>query len=251
MDFIAIIPARYGSTRFEGKPLVKIFGTPMIQHVYQRVSKIFTHTVVATDDQRIENIVKNFGGNVIMTRNDHRSGTDRVAEAAVKAEKFFNKKFDIVVNIQGDEPFVSNEQLTSIMECFEDSKTDIATLVKKFAPTDDIFNVNTPKVVLSADNYALYFSRNVIPFIRSSEPETWSKTHTFYKHIGLYAYRYDVLQQITLLPAGNLEKCESLEQLRWLENGYKIKTAVTTSETHAIDTPEDLVLVESLYKDFK
>ncbi|MFI3261523.1 MAG: 3-deoxy-manno-octulosonate cytidylyltransferase [Rikenellaceae bacterium] len=249
MKFIALIPARYGSSRFEGKPLVKILGTPMIERVYKRVSDIYDFVAVATDDSRIEDCVKKFGGNVIMTSQSHKSGTDRVAEAHLKAEKLFNTEFDVVVNVQGDEPFVSLEQLNSIKECFKNKDTQIATLVKPFAAEDDIFNENTPKVVLSKDSHAIYFSRSVIPFLRNSEKQNWSKNHQYFKHIGLYAYKSEVLHQITKLEMGVLEQAESLEQLRWLENGYKVKVAITNSETHAIDTPEDLILVEKLYKD--
>ncbi|MFI3267198.1 MAG: 3-deoxy-manno-octulosonate cytidylyltransferase [Rikenellaceae bacterium] len=249
MKFIALIPARYGSSRFEGKPLVKILGVPMIERVYKRVSQVFENVAVATDDVRIEECVKSFGGNVIMTSESHKSGTDRVAEAHSKAEKLFNTTFDVVVNVQGDEPFVSLEQLNSIKECFDNETTQIATLVKPFAAGDDIFNENTPKVVLSKDSHAIYFSRSVIPFLRGEERENWSAKHQFFKHIGLYAYKSDVLHQITKLEMGVLELAESLEQLRWLENGYKVKVAVTNSETHAIDTPEDLAFVEKMYKD--
>lgn len=249
MNFIAIIPARYGSSRFEGKPLVNILGIPMIQRVYERVSKIYDNVVVATDDIRIESMVKSFGADVIMTSVNHKSGTDRVAEAHKKAEILFNQKFDVVVNIQGDEPFVSFEQLNAIKECFKCIDTEIATLVKPFVETDDIFNVNTPKVVLSKDGHALYFSRSVIPFVRDEDRAVWAAKHQFYKHIGLYAYKSSVLHEITALEQGILEQVESLEQLRWLENGYKVKVAITNSETHAIDTPEDLELVEKLYKD--
>lgn len=249
MKFIAIIPARYGSSRFEGKPLVKILGIPMIERVYKRVEQLYKNVVVATDDKRIEECVKSFGGNVIMTSDKHKSGTDRVAEAHKKAESLFNTKFDVIVNVQGDEPFVSFEQLNAIKECFENPNTQIATLVKPFTENDNIFNENTPKVVISKNNHALYFSRSVIPFVRGSEKEDWSKKHQFYKHIGLYAYKSDVLHEITSLEMGSLEQVESLEQLRWLENGYTIKVAITESETHAIDTPEDLEFVEKIYKD--
>lgn len=249
MKFIALIPARYGSSRFEGKPLVEILGVPMIERVYRRVSQVFEYVAVATDDERIEKCVKEFGGNVIMTSASHKSGTDRVAEAHTHAEKMFNMSFDVVVNVQGDEPFVNLGQLNAIKGCFDDENTQIATLVKHFGEEDDIFNENTPKVVLSKDNYAIYFSRSVIPFLRGKERDDWNKNHHFYKHIGLYAYKKEVLHEITKLEMGVLECAESLEQLRWLENGYKVKVAITEGETYAIDTPEDLKFVEEYFKD--
>lgn len=239
MNFLALIPARYASSRFPGKPLAQICGKTMIEHVYAKASAEFEHCFVATDDSRIENKVRTFGS-VIMTRNDHQSGTDRCAEALEKAELLTGIKFDVVVNIQGDEPFISGDQLEMIKNCFSDPKTDIATLVKPFSTDEDIFNPNSPKVVLSTDSFALYFSRSVIPHLRGVETSAWQANHVYYKHIGMYAYRADVLRQITKLPIGTLEKCESLEQLRWIENGYKIKTAITNSESIAIDTPEDL-----------
>ncbi len=251
MNFLAIIPARYASSRFEGKPLVSIFGKPMIQRVYERVATVFDYCVVATDDERIAQTVEKFGGCAIMTSEHHKSGTDRCYEAYKKAEEKFKKSFDVVVNIQGDEPFIHTSQLNSIQECFkEDSECQIATLIKPFATDEDIFNPNTPKVVVSKQGYALYFSRSVIPYLRSEKDlSTWSKHHVFMKHIGLYAYRNYVLQEITALQQGILEQCESLEQLRWLENGYKIKVAVTQEESHAVDTPEDLDYILTHYKD--
>ena len=251
MDFLAIIPARYASSRFEGKPLVSIFGKPMIQRVYERVATVFDHCVVATDDERIERAVAGFGGRAIMTSEHHKSGTDRCYEAYVKAERYFEKSFDVVVNIQGDEPFIHSAQLEIIRKCFEeDVECQIATLIKPFAPDEDIFNPNTPKVVVSKQGYALYFSRSVIPYLRSeSDLQNWGNRYAFMKHIGLYAYRSRVLQEITALEQGVLERCESLEQLRWLENGYRIKTAVTCQESHAIDTPADLEYVLAHYKD--
>ncbi len=240
MKILGLIPARYASTRFPGKPLADIGGKSMIQHVYERASEVYPLVYVATDDTRIEEAVKGFGGKVAMTSTEHRSGTDRCREALEKVEAETGERFDVVVNIQGDEPFVSHEQLNSIVECFADSSTDIATLVKEFGPDEDILNPNSPKVVLSVEGCALYFSRSVIPYMRGKDEKEWQGSHTFYKHIGLYAYRSSVLREITSLPAGILEQCESLEQLRWIENGYKIKVAVTTSESVAIDTPEDM-----------
>lgn len=241
MKFLALIPARYASSRFPGKPLADIHGKPMIRRVYERCAAVFGEDCyVATDDPRIEEAVRDFGGQVIMTSAAHRSGTDRCAEALDTAEKLTGRAFDIVVNIQGDEPFIATEQLEQIRSCFDDPATQIATLVKPFTPEENIFNENSPKAVLSASGDALYFSRSAIPFLRGVPHEEWQGRHTYYKHIGLYAYRSEVLREITKLPPSALEKAESLEQLRWLENGYRIRTAVTTLESHAIDTPEDL-----------
>lgn len=235
-NIAAIIPARYASTRFPGKPLVKIGDRTMIHHVWDRASEVFDHAWVATDDERIAHEVRSFGGRVVMTRADHPSGTDRIAEAVGKID--FEP--DVVINIQGDEPFIATEQLRSIAELFDDPKCDIATLVQPFGVDGDIFNANAVKAVVGTDGYALYFSRAAIPFQRGIEPEQWAARHTYYKHIGLYGYRTEVLRAITELPQGGLERCESLEQLRWVENGYRIKTAVTLHQTIGIDTPEDL-----------
>lgn len=240
MKFLALIPARYASTRFPGKPLADILGKPMIQHVYEKAQAFFPDCYIATDDERIFQVATRFGASVVMTSTEHRSGTDRCREALDQIEASTGKRFDVVVNIQGDEPFLVAEQLQLITSCFDDPSTDIATLVKAFTPLEDIFNANSPKVVCSATGYALYFSRSVIPFLRGTDPQQWQASHRFLKHIGLYAYKSCVLRQITELPQGELEKLESLEQLRWLENGFRIKTAETFAESLAIDTPEDL-----------
>lgn len=248
MKFLALIPARYASSRFPGKPLADIHGKPMIQRVYERSASVFGEACyVATDDPRIEAAVRAFGGRVIMTSTAHRSGTDRCAEALDTVERQTGERFDIVVNIQGDEPFIATEQLEQIRHCFDDPAVELATLVKPFGADEDIFNENSPKVVLSAAGDALYFSRSPIPFLRGVAREEWQQSHTYYKHIGLYAYRSDVLRAVTRLPQSTLEKAESLEQLRWIENGYRIRTAVTTLESHAIDTPEDLQNVLRLF----
>lgn len=239
MNIIGIIPARYASTRFPGKPLADLAGKPVIQRVYEQVAGVFDEAVVATDDERIYNVVRSFGGNVVMTSTEHKSGTDRCYEAYQK----LGKEYDVIVNIQGDEPFIHISQLESVKQCFDCSQTDIATLVKPFSETDGIealFNPNSPKVVLNKQMQALYFSRSVIPYLRNVVQEEWLKHHTFYKHIGLYAYRASVLKEITSLPQSELEVAESLEQLRWLENGYRIKVGITDRETIGIDTPEDL-----------
>lgn len=240
MRFIGIIPARYASTRFPGKPLAQLGGKYVIQHVYEKVSSVLESTYVATDDERIAKAVESFGGNVVMTRSDHKSGTDRIAEAIEK----INGQWDVVVNIQGDEPFIQQEQLHTVCECFDDARTQIATIGKKFTEMAAVENPNSPKIVVDNNGYAMYFSRSIIPFIRGIEQKDWLQHFPFLKHLGIYAYRTDVLQEITHLPQSSLEKAESLEQLRWLQNGYKIKVGITDFETVGIDTPEDLVRAE-------
>ncbi|HYQ56776.1 MAG TPA: 3-deoxy-manno-octulosonate cytidylyltransferase [Draconibacterium sp.] len=244
MNFIGIIPARYQSSRFPGKPLAKIKDKPMIQWVYENALKALPFVCVATDDDRIFNAVNAFGGEVVKTSASHQSGTDRCAEAALKIAASID--FDIVVNIQGDEPFIKPEQLELIKQCFE-NETEIATLVKKINSQEELFNPNRPKVVLDKNDFALYFSRSPIPYLRGEESENWVKKHIFWSHIGLYAFKADVLQKITKLAPGKLELAESLEQLRWLENGYKIKTAETSYQTIGIDTPEDLEAALQLF----
>lgn len=247
MKFLAIIPSRYASTRFPGKPLAILKGKTVVQRVYERVSSVFPDTYVATDDGRIADAVTEFGGKVVMTSSAHRSGTDRCCEAAEK----LGLHPDVVVNVQGDEPFIENSQLESIIRCFEDKTTDIATLVKPFAATDGweaLNNPNSPKVVVDNDDNALYFSRSVIPYLRGIPQAEWLRHHTFYKHIGLYAYRMDVLREICGCPQGKLEVAESLEQLRWLQAGYRIKVGYTQVETIGIDTPEDLHRAEEFIK---
>ncbi len=248
MKFIGIIPARFASTRFPGKPLAMLGGKMVIERVYRQAEGMFDAVVVATDDERIESAVKSFGGNVVMTSTNHRSGTDRCYEAL---QKVGEENFDVVVNIQGDEPFIQPSQLKAIRGCFNDETTDIATLVKPFTKEDGwaaLENPNSPKVVVNKNMEAMYFSRSIIPYFRGKDREVWLEKHTYYKHIGLYAYRKNVLAEITAIPQGELEKVESLEQLRWLENGYTIKVATTNVETIGIDTPEDLQRAEEFLK---
>lgn len=240
MNFLGIIPSRYASTRFPGKPLADIAGKPMIRRVYESTASSLNDVLVATDDDRIFDTVKNFGGRVVMTSSSHKSGTDRCAEALDIYEKNTSVTFDVVINIQGDEPFIRKDQIQAIRDCFSDVNTEIATLIKKIENNAIIFDPNRPKVVIDKKNFALYFSRSPIPAIRDIENENWYKKHIFYQHIGMYAYRSDVLRKLSGLPQSTLEKAESLEQLRWLENGYKIKTALTEFESYGIDTPEDL-----------
>lgn len=243
LHFVAIIPARYASTRFPGKPLALLGGKPVIQRVYEQVSAVVEDAVVATDDERIFAAVEAFGGRVVMTSTEHRSGTDRCYEAYQK----LGKAYDVVINVQGDEPFIAHSQLRAIMSCFDDEHTQIATLVKPFAEEDGIEaleNPNSPKVVVDAASKAIYFSRSVIPYLRGVERTEWLKHHTFYKHIGMYAFRSEELREVTALPQSSLEKAESLEQLRWIENGYKIGVGISDVETVGIDTPEDLARAE-------
>ncbi len=245
MKFIGIIPARYASTRFPGKPLAVLGGKTVIQRVYEQVSSVLDDVYVATDDDRIYNHVTEFGGKVVMTSPDHKSGTDRIEEAATK----IGGNFDVIVNIQGDEPFITRQQIETVCACFDDENTQIATLAKPFgSDINAIDNPNSPKLVMDVNNYALYFSRSVIPFIRGKEHDTWAGEFPFLKHIGVYAYRREILRQVTQLPQSPLEKAESLEQLRWLQNGYKIKVGLTDVETVGIDTPEDLQRAEEFLK---
>ena len=247
LRFIVIIPARYASTRFPAKPLALLGGKPVIQRVYEQVSGVVSDVVVATDDERIYEAVEAFGGRVVMTSTNHKSGTDRCWEAYQKQ----GEEFDVVINVQGDEPFIAHSQLRAIMDCFNNETTDIATLVKPFTEEDGIEaleNPNSPKVVLDKQSRAIYFSRSVIPYLRGVEREEWLKKHTYYKHIGMYAFRADVLRQVTSLEQSPLELAESLEQLRWLENGYKIGVGISDVETVGIDTPEDLQKAEEFLK---
>jgi len=220
----------------------------MIQWVYERTAQVFEHVYVATDDERIQKAVELFGGKVVLTSTTHQSGTDRCAEALEFVERLSNTKFDIVVNVQGDEPFIQPEQLRKVASCFNDETVQLATLVKQFSENEDIFNPNSPKVILNKKDEAIYFSRSAIPFIRSTDKSLWQVNHPFFKHIGLYAYRCDVLREITKLAQSPLELAESLEQLRWIENGYRIKVEKTDMETLSVDTPEDLERVKEFAK---
>lgn len=243
LRFTAIIPARYASTRFPGKPLAMLGGKSIIRHVYERVAAVIESTYVATDDLRIQKAVEDFGGRVVMTSPQHRSGTDRCREAILR----IGEQPDVVINVQGDEPFITASQLETICRCFDSPETEIATLVKPFTPDmgiEALKDPDTPKVVLGANGTALYFSRSVIPYLRGIDEIEWMTHHTYYKHIGLYAYRTPILARITALPQGELELCESLEQLRWIEAGYTIHVGHTQTETIGIDTPEDLKKAE-------
>ena len=237
MKILGIIPARYASSRFPAKALAVLGGKSVIQRVYKQASG--THTIrkliVATDHIDIYDHVMGFGGNVMLTSSDHRSGTDRCVEVVQKVEE----EFDYVINIQGDEPFVSPELIDTLAHLL-DGQTQIATLIKPIKDADTLFDPNVVKVVKSTHNQAIYFSRATIPFLRGKKEDDWLGNHAFYKHLGIYGYRTDILLQIADLPVSSLEKAEALEQLRWLENGFTIKTAETNLESLGIDTPEDL-----------
>jgi 3-deoxy-manno-octulosonate cytidylyltransferase (CMP-KDO synthetase) len=237
MKILGVIPARYASTRFPAKPLVDIAGKSMIQRVYEQVkkSKSISHVVVATDHRQIFSHVESFGGNVCLTDENHVSGTDRCFEAL----QLQSGSYDYVINIQGDEPFIQPEQIDLLAGLLE-GKTEIATLIKVLDNEEALFNANVVKAVINKLGQALYFSRSTIPHIRNTNPQDWLPKHIFYKHIGMYAYRRDILAQITQLEVSSLERAESLEQLRWLENGFRIQCAITETETMGIDTPEDL-----------
>ncbi len=245
MRILGVIPARYQSSRFPGKPLIDIEGKSMIERVYNQClkSSSLSKVIVATDDQRIVNHVNLFGGNIVMTSNKHQSGTDRCAEVANNYNEF-----DILINIQGDEPMIDPKQIDLLCNCFKDPETSIATLVKKINTNQELFNENTPKVILNKNKEALLFSRTAIPFIRGKARETWLEHYNFFKHIGIYGFRTEILKDLTKLPISGLETAEALEQLRWIENGYRIKAAITEIESQAIDTPEDLENLLKLIK---
>ena len=240
MKFIGIIPARYASTRFPGKPLAMLGGRTVIQRVYEQATAIMDEAYVATDDERIFQAVEQFGGRAIMTRADHKSGTDRIEEAAEK----IGTQADVIINIQGDEPFIQKSQIETLMHLFDEPSTQIGTLGKRFESIEAAMNPNSPKIVTDKRGFALYFSRSIIPYVRGKEQSEWLQHFPYLKHLGLYAYRREVLQEVTQLPQSPLEIAESLEQLRWLENGYRIRVGLTDVETVGIDTPEDLQRAE-------
>jgi len=245
MEFIAVIPARYQSTRFPGKPLAVLGNKPIIQWVYENVAAALDEVWVATDDQRILEAVRSFGGKAILTAGTHKSGTDRCAEAATILEQ--GTRFDGIINVQGDEPFIRAEQIRQLMDCFRE-EAEIATLIKEVESAEELFNPNRPKVVLDNERNAMYFSRSPIPFIRGEKENNWLIVNKFWTHIGMYAYKKEILQEITRLSPGRLERMEALEQLRWLENGYRVKTAVTSFQSIGIDTPEDLQTAADLIR---
>lgn len=249
LKFCVLIPARYASTRFPGKPLAKLAGKEMILHVCQRVNSAVDSVAVATDDSRIADCVTDAGFKAVMTSSEHRSGTDRVWEA-------FNNlgiDADVIINVQGDEPFIDPLQIHQLMQCFNDNNdAQIATLARKFDKSNGfeaLFDANVVKLTFSKAGDAMYFSRSIIPYVRGVDWKKWLDTTDFFTHVGIYAYRKEVLAQITSLPQSDLERNESLEQLRWLDNGYKIKVALTECDTIGIDTPEDLQAAEKYYND--
>lgn len=241
LSFAAVIPARYASTRFPGKPLALLGGKTVIERVYQQVRKVIDEVYIATDDERIAQAVNDFGGHCVMTSPNHQSGTDRIEEVVEKVPV----KADVIINVQGDEPFIQPSQIETLCGLFDDPQTQIATLGKYFDTMDAVVNPNSPKIVCDLKGYAMYFSRSVIPFVRGKEQTEWLSHFPYLKHIGLYAYRREVLRQVTQLPQSPLEKTESLEQLRWLQNGYRIKVGITDVETVGIDTPDDLERAEA------
>jgi len=246
MNIIGIIPARYDSSRFPGKPLIEIKGKTMIRRVYERAfgATCLEKLIVATDDERIFDEVKSFGGNVEMTSKNHRNGTERCAEVADRI------RADYYINIQGDEPYIASAQVDELGAILN-GEVQLGTLVKKIKDSASLDNPGVMKVILNKHSNALYFSRSAIPFLRDSKKENWINKHTFWKHIGIYAYRKDILSQIVKLTPSSLEIAESLEQLRWLENGYSIKVAETKHESMSIDTPNDLETLIRLIDDNK
>ena len=245
-DFLGIIPARFASTRFPGKPLAQLGNKPMIQWVYDSAASIFRHVVVATDDERIFDRVKSFGGNVVMTSPDHGSGTERCAEALRLYQDQNGMQFTYAINIQGDEPLLNPEQLERIVDCTRGEGVQIATLIRPLRDLEEVDNPNVVKVVVDQHKNALYFSRASIPYIRDASAKRERTQIPFYAHIGLYAFRASVLLQIVELSPTPLEKAESLEQLRWLQHGIPIRTEVTTHASPGVDTPEDLEKVRSM-----
>ncbi len=243
IQFLVIIPARYASVRFPGKALAQIDGKPMVQHVYKRCCEVFDQVVIATDDQRIASAIEAFGGEFVMTSKNHPSGTDRCAEAASLLESV--KTFDVVVNVQGDEPFIATEQLLEIKKCFEDQRTHIATLITQIVNPQVLFDPNKVKTITDKEGFALYFSRQALPFLRDVPADQWLEHHDYFLHLGIYAFRKETLQQLVSFSPSSLEKAEKLEQLRWLENGFHIKTARTQYHSIGVDTPEDLELIRA------
>ncbi len=247
MKPLIIIPARYNSARFPGKPLALINDKPMIQHTYENAKQTGFPVIVATDDERIFETVKGFGGEVLLT-GEHPNGTFRCQEASRILEQEKGIDFDVLINVQGDEPFIVPEQIKGLFQTFEEESVQIATLGKKIEGSEELFNSNVVKVVRGSLQQALYFSRAAIPHCRDAFKEDWIDNHKYFKHVGMYAYRKEVLSELVELPEGILEKMESLEQLRWLEAGYKIAVLETTHESIGVDTPEDLKRVQEEMK---
>lgn len=249
MNFLGLIPARFGSTRLEGKPLADIEGKTMIQRVYEQAQKALPDVYVATDDERIQAAVLAFGGNVVMTSSSHTTGTNRCLEALNIINAESDKTFDVVINVQGDEPLLVPEQLKELMDCFNDSRTEIATLITPVLRLDDLFNESEVFVVYNKDDFALYFSREVIPHIHGTHKTKWLEKNTYYKHLGLYGYTTEALKEFAHLPQSNLELTESLEQNRWIENGGNIKLATTQHDSIPVDTIDDLERVRKIVRE--
>jgi 3-deoxy-manno-octulosonate cytidylyltransferase (CMP-KDO synthetase) len=248
MKFLGIIPARFGSTRLEGKPLVDIVGKPMIQHVYEKASQAIVDIYVATDDKRVYDAVRSFGGRVVMTSDQHPTGTNRCLEALKIISRTNQVNYEVIINIQGDEPLLDPEQLTNLQECFTDEYIMMATLVAPVQDPADLNNESEVFVVFDKHHNALYFSRSVIPYIKGTPREKWHQQHTFYKHVGLYGYTAEALEIYANLPRSVLESTEGLEQNRWIENGYAIKVGITDKVSMCVDTPEDLEKIRSYIK---
>ncbi len=250
MDFqkkiLAVIPARYGSTRFPGKPLVNIGGKTMIRRVYEQVRQVpeISEIIVATDDERIMDAVQSFGGKAMLTDPSHQSGTDRCAEVVKKMPS----SYDVVINVQGDEPFINPQSIRELCRLFQREEVFIGTLIKKISSEAVLFDPNKPKVIIDKTGKALYFSRHPIPFLRQQPENRWLETHTYYQHIGIYGFASATLTEVTRLQVSTLEKAEALEQLRWLENGYDIYTHITSFESIGIDSPEDLERIKHLFR---
>lgn len=240
MKILGIIPARFDSSRFQGKPLVKIGSKSMIQRVYEQSIKALCDVIVATDDQRIVDEVESFGGKAIMTSSSHKSGTDRCYEACQIYSALSGKTIHAVINIQGDEPFINPQSIDQLARSIGKDGREILTLVKKITMQDELISPNTPKVIFMENGKAIYFSRLAIPYSRGKDISDWMNHHTYYKHIGIYAYSFEALEKIHLLKQTPLEMCESLEQLRWIENNMDIHVLKTEHETISVDTPEDL-----------
>jgi 3-deoxy-manno-octulosonate cytidylyltransferase (CMP-KDO synthetase) len=246
MNILGIIPARYGSTRLEGKPLAEIKRKPMIQHVYERASKALDKVIVATDDQRIVEAVNSFGGEAFMTSRLHSTGTNRCLEAFHKYAEQHNEDIDVVINIQGDEPMLEPESLEELASSFKDADVEMATLITQVKNIHDLNDPGVVFVVFNKDHDALYFSRNALPHVQGVPEREWLSYHTFYKHIGMYAFRPEALEKFAALPMSDLEKAESLEQNRWLENGRNIRLCMTEHEGISVDTPDDLERVRNI-----
>lgn len=240
MNFLGLIPARFGSTRLEGKPLANICGKPMIQHVYERSTKVLKNVYIATDDKRIEDAVLAFGGNVVMTSKQHNSGTNRCLEAYDIIQNTSPKKYDVVINIQGDEPMLESNQILELMNCFDNPKTEIATLITKVTEAEELNSKTSAFVVYDVNMRAIYFSRTPIPAVKGLDKSKWFGKTDFYKHIGVYAYKPETLNSISNLPQSKLELIEGLEQNRWIENGNPIQIAITEFDSISVDTQEDL-----------